>query len=295
MKRWWQESLSESIGLPAGYTKVSVLIIKWEEQLDQLQVDAEVQALREVFEVDFAYETRVLALGPKNPQMQLLNGVTGFIVEKDGRNNLMIIYYAGHGVFHKNQQTLGLIANKVFWNEAEKFLVRDAASDVLSIMDCCYSSNLVRSSGTTNRAFEMLSASGMDRVTEEPGETSFTTALVKSLRKLVLYFSGCSFSTRDLVEDIQKQRVTNPPALWRRITGSNRHIQLHPFGSQKSLDQPPVPRNHCGLLTLRFELLQNELSREHIQELATLLPKTFDYCKLPLRHIQWLDFTSNQP
>ncbi|EKG22379.1 hypothetical protein MPH_00276 [Macrophomina phaseolina MS6] len=230
MKRWWQESLSESIGLPEGYTKVSVLIIKWEEQLDQLQVDAEVQALREVFEVDFAYETRVLALGPKNPQMQLLNGVTGFIVEKDGRNNLMIIYYAGHGVFHKNrgllelspsneEQTLGLIANKVFWNEAEKFLVRDAASDVLSIMDCCYSSNLVRSSGTTNRAFEMLSASGMDRVTEEPGETSFTTALVKSLRKLVLYSSGCSFSTRDLVEDIQKQRVTNPPALWRRITG----------------------------------------------------------------------------
>lgn len=50
MKRWWQESLSESIGLPAGYTKVSVLIIKWEEQLDQLQVDAEVSRVRNQME-----------------------------------------------------------------------------------------------------------------------------------------------------------------------------------------------------------------------------------------------------
>lgn len=42
MQGWWDQSISKNMGLPDGYQHVSVLLIKWHDEIDQLEVAQEV-------------------------------------------------------------------------------------------------------------------------------------------------------------------------------------------------------------------------------------------------------------
>lgn len=42
MQGWWDQSIRKYLGLPDGYQKVSVLLIKWDDEIDQLKVKQEV-------------------------------------------------------------------------------------------------------------------------------------------------------------------------------------------------------------------------------------------------------------
>ena len=54
-----------------------------------------------MFDKSFNYTTTVAELHNKyHPQLQLCNAVNNFIKEHDGKNNLLIIYYNGHGKLH---------------------------------------------------------------------------------------------------------------------------------------------------------------------------------------------------
>ena len=39
---WWNEAIAKNMNLPEGYEQVSVLIIKWADELDELKTKAEV-------------------------------------------------------------------------------------------------------------------------------------------------------------------------------------------------------------------------------------------------------------
>jgi len=41
-KNWWAEAIAENMDLADGYTKVAVLLIKWEDGLDELMTGDEV-------------------------------------------------------------------------------------------------------------------------------------------------------------------------------------------------------------------------------------------------------------
>jgi hypothetical protein len=41
-KNWWAEAIAENMDLADGYTKVAVLLIKWEDHLDELRTADEV-------------------------------------------------------------------------------------------------------------------------------------------------------------------------------------------------------------------------------------------------------------
>ena len=41
-KNWWAEAIAENMDLADGYTKVAVLLIKWEDGLDELMTGEEV-------------------------------------------------------------------------------------------------------------------------------------------------------------------------------------------------------------------------------------------------------------
>ncbi|KAL1626831.1 hypothetical protein SLS56_006647 [Neofusicoccum ribis] len=230
MQAHWVHFISKNMELRDGYFKVSVLIIKWADGLDQLQVNKECQELEDLFENTFKYETETLALGgSERTQLQLISGIGNFAHKSGGEDNLLIVYYAGHGVYHKDKHLLEFFPstneprsnfNNVYWNPAERLLIDEVEADVLSIMDCCFSSDLVRNVVETGRTFEMLSASGVGQVTPAPGEKSFTRALIKCLKTLESGSVGGSFTTRDVIEQIQKERPLTPPALWRRIPGS---------------------------------------------------------------------------
>lgn len=43
MQNWWAEAIARNMDLPEGYSHVAVLIIKWEDELDELKTGDEVR------------------------------------------------------------------------------------------------------------------------------------------------------------------------------------------------------------------------------------------------------------
>ncbi|KAL1639171.1 hypothetical protein SLS58_008139 [Diplodia intermedia] len=308
MQRWWDESVSKNLGVHNGYKQTFVLFVKWDEELDQLRVGKEIAELREVFEERFNFTTKTVELGIKKAQTQLEHAILNMLVEYDDPHNLLIIYYAGHGLFHlatKRLQLVGTDADsvrgvavpKVVWHDAEKHLTKSScSSDILSIMDCCFASDMMRSLGENSRVYELLAASHIGKVTEEPGDNSFTRALIDSLNHLLDSSNGDgAFDTHQLYEEINRRRSDNPAGLWRRLPGNSRHIllspqRLGPEGEHHDAKPSPGQEPPKGLLSLQFVLGVNELSAETIEELTRHLPNCFHSCRAPVRNIKWLGF-----
>jgi len=179
---------------------------------------------------------------------------------------------------------------KVNWNRAERFLIDDVESDVLTIMDCCYASDLLRNVPEVGRTFEMLAASHIGETTPQPGEDSFTRCVIQHLKQLAVESSHSFFTTRDILERLQRDRPDQAPALWRRISGNSRHIRLSRL---KPLCDRPPKRNselshHERFLTLGFALKNEALCQKHIEHLTRTLPQVFRDAGAPLVDIKWL-------
>ena len=43
MQMWWDEAIGRNMDLPDGYARVAVLLVKWDDELDELQTSAEVR------------------------------------------------------------------------------------------------------------------------------------------------------------------------------------------------------------------------------------------------------------
>jgi hypothetical protein len=54
-----------------------------------------------VFEKIFKYEVTELQLKAKNPQLQMEMEMMNWIYNHDSPDNLLVVYYAGHGVYDK--------------------------------------------------------------------------------------------------------------------------------------------------------------------------------------------------
>lgn len=111
--------------------------------------------------------------------------MSAFIQEHDGPNNLLIVYYTGHGLYRENDKYLELTASlkpmikrgfsqeaRCNWNKIQEILQDDdVESDVLTILDTCYASNLTKSGKEDTRTFELLSACAIDSTTAAPGDS----------------------------------------------------------------------------------------------------------------------------
>ena len=86
---------------PILYKEVEVLLLCWHGSCSDMNTEVEVEALKAVFEMQFGYNTTVEYLNTwhkTNLQMHITSKVAMFLDARDERNNLLIIYYAGHGV-----------------------------------------------------------------------------------------------------------------------------------------------------------------------------------------------------
>lgn len=164
-------------------------------------------------------------------------------------------------------------------------------------MDCCFASDINRSYGENSRVCELLAASHIGRTTEQPGDNSFTRALIDSLNYLLASDSGDgAFDTHQLHQEINRRRTDNPSGLWRRLPGNSRHILISPQRlGPVGMDQGTKPSEHQeqpkGLLSLQFVLGVNELNENTIEELTRHLPNCFNSCRAPVRNIKWLGFS----
>ncbi|KAF2658096.1 hypothetical protein K491DRAFT_676707 [Lophiostoma macrostomum CBS 122681] len=307
MQIWWDEAIAKNMNLPDGYSKVAVLIIKWQDELDDLKTRQEAEELDAIFRNTFHYACQTVELNVKSkPQHQMNSHISAFVNRYDGPNNLMIVYYTGHGVFREDTKTLEIrgstdliqergIQNeaRANWNKAEDALISDdIEGDVLTILDTCYSSNIAKAGNEDTRTFELLSACSYDTTTAKPGPLSFTRALIDAMKELVKEHNGGSFTTFHLNQRIliNPNRRDTPSQLWHRLKHHERHIRLAPLKPRKDREHKPSFTHPArGYLTLRFAVRDESLNREQIEYLTKNLSQAFNNKALiGLKRIDWI-------
>jgi len=101
----WDESMKGVGGVGLPHRNCAVLLISWEEKLDDLHTGDEVEALGAVFRNLFRYTVvkKQLVAGKQEPHIQVQKILVDFVYEYDDENTLLIVYYAGHGVPGKQE------------------------------------------------------------------------------------------------------------------------------------------------------------------------------------------------
>jgi hypothetical protein len=348
MRTWWNNAIARhldtrNVDTPEDYFLVAVLIIKWSDELDELSTAKEVcclavpspcifcmyasvvialltvpqlQEVNDLFRDRFHFRTEIVELDIRSkPQHQLNQRVTRFVESSDSPNNLLIVYYSGHGVYMDLENYLQMRASMTRgygsdliqdahanWNKVEEILrSEDVEADVLAIMDTCYSSDLtqrrpiasypapgaVRSD--QSRLFEVMSACGIDETTASPGPYSFTRALIDSLKIHLAENGDNPISTYQLVQRMNmKSRLDTSSHFWPRVP-DNRHILLKPIKSAQVQRYEKFRARVGGRLTLDFDLRDRYLNREQIEFLARALGTAVGNKRLVgLRSINWV-------
>ena len=108
----WDQAMCNELGLPEGYAHVSVLLIKWRREIDQLKTEKEVASLETLFKESLGFQTKVFDLSESctcshvtcscTPQQRLDRRISTFLRKWDSPHTLSIIYYTGHGTHHDN-------------------------------------------------------------------------------------------------------------------------------------------------------------------------------------------------
>ncbi|KAF2732832.1 hypothetical protein EJ04DRAFT_303169 [Polyplosphaeria fusca] len=303
MQSWWDSEITKAMDLPDGYQHVAVLLIKWTDELDELDTREEAEELEAVFRDQFHYATKIVELNVSSkPQLQLNSFIADFVQKNDGPNTLMIIYYTGHGKWQMNQEYLELIANitptsryynkdaSANWNKIEQTLRSDdIEGDILTILDTCYSSNLAKSGTEDTRTFELLSACTPDATTSKPGPHSFTRALISALRELLAKHGAFSTFFLNQCINTNPSRREQQSQLWFRLHNHERNIRLTPLTPELQRNKGkkvwPQPK---GYLTLRLGLNADQLREEQIKLLTRNVARVFNNGKSLVRKIDWL-------
>ncbi|ORY09510.1 hypothetical protein BCR34DRAFT_568276 [Clohesyomyces aquaticus] len=306
---WFQKKANDSLNIPNGYLKVAVLLIRWDDGIDEFKDghNQEIRNLRDLFKDRFHYDCEIAKLeNCRNPQVDLNCEILQHIRKHDGPNNLLVIYYTGHGRIlqehdgsrlellgtrksEQNQDTHEPIA---FWDAAEAPLKDLAEGDVLSILDCCFASSAaMKGRAEEVRTYQLLAASTAEGYTPQPGRNSFTAALIESLKELLDDNADQNFSVTKLVENINRKRRKHPSFVWDRLKRYRRNVNLAPLDTRPYHErigpfQDGEPEK--ASLSIRFSLKDNDLSREQIEDLAKYLPQACKKSKVPVRQIDWV-------
>jgi hypothetical protein len=77
-------------------------LIRWED--DDLDVQTEVDELFNIFEDCYNFTTEVLKIPSRSAHLQLMLMVAEFVEDYDSSENLIIVYYGGHGSINNARQ-----------------------------------------------------------------------------------------------------------------------------------------------------------------------------------------------
>jgi hypothetical protein len=190
----------------------------------------------------------------------------------------------------------------VVWGEAE-MIIKRTQGDVLVIFDCCHAGVLAKKTRSiSDRNFEFLAACGSDGLTEMPGENSFTSALIWSLKALVK--SKPSFTTQQLLKKINSEAPNFPRHQHALIeergeddTACVRKLVLAPLPKPGEKDERELPPENekpkaqiKHYLDLRF-FYDTPPTEVEIRRLAQTLKEMIETDRLTARNIGLLKMT----
>ncbi|KAE8445757.1 hypothetical protein EG329_012815 [Mollisiaceae sp. DMI_Dod_QoI] len=162
------------------YAKVHACLIRWAEDKT---VQPELERLYDVFKNVYGFEVEDWTIPTINSHRKLMGKALDFIEEFDARDNLFVVYYAGHGTINENRQSVWCCTRdpkyaSVDWSSIQS-LFDDALSDVLILLDCCAAASSINTSG--NGINETIAACGFEGIAPPPGPHSFTNTLIEVL------------------------------------------------------------------------------------------------------------------
>jgi hypothetical protein len=80
---------------------VYVLLLRWKE--DDLNVDIELKCLAKVFQA-YKFTTETFLIPSMNSQRELTKRVVSFLEHYDREDELLVVYYGGHGTINQARQ-----------------------------------------------------------------------------------------------------------------------------------------------------------------------------------------------
>jgi hypothetical protein len=86
------------------YSRVYVLIFKWKAEDPKLPVSYEIAELREVLDKIYHYDIEVFEIPEKQSHARVSEKINTFVaINDDSKDDLKIVYYAGHGRLSKTR------------------------------------------------------------------------------------------------------------------------------------------------------------------------------------------------
>ncbi|KAK7918081.1 hypothetical protein PG985_009955 [Apiospora marii] len=318
LKALWDGEMGTLRSQYIPYSKVSVLLLSWHKDIDDLNTEEEVIALDTLFKERFKFETNRVVLTNDSEtlaQNQLNFQLAKFVNEKDGMNTLLIVYYAGHGFSEygmpgNDREILKLTPSttmprenitdphEVVWDSADA-LIRKTRADVLVIFDCCHAGELERGVRAYNnhRAFEYLAATSANSTTKAPGPRSFTSALIWSLEHLLEKHTY--FSTQELVRTIHIDAPNFPddqcPRLSEGLRPTMRKIMIAPLTEEskekaaeanQAVAADNLMKRRTRDLLLRFNF-DGDITESMIQVLASQLKQLIQRGDIQAKAVSW--------
>ena len=224
------------------YDRVLVLLVYWEES-DVPSLNEAALELKALFEYDYGFEvdTHVLKNGNGETNREIHREFSKKLnqtieaIDSEEKNNLFILYYAGHGAMLKRKgkpdervwQPEESSSSHLPWKEFQRDL-RKICSDILFLFDCCYASGMIDDDEEWERRCEILCASGAREKASATRKRSFTRAIVQELSKRknvegrhVLWFHTLLTST----EICDLYGLSQTP-VWRRYSSSKHQSSI---------------------------------------------------------------------
>ncbi|KAH7072410.1 hypothetical protein FB567DRAFT_454441 [Paraphoma chrysanthemicola] len=287
---------NDKLGIPNGYKKVEVLLLRWDESIDEFpETGGEIDRLRNIFENKFNYGCKVESIrNLHDPQIDLHDlRLSAYVAKRIVDEETRLTMTSIESVNMNSPQP-----PTAFWEEAEKPLRNHASADVLAILDCCFASTAaLKGHNNQTRAYHLLAAASAEGYTNGPGPTSFTTALCDSLEELLDESSGQPFPLVKLWE-----RINTKPGQgslpWDRLerhkkTFGNIELgRLEPDAKRLQSFQNTEPEQSS--LMLRFSLKQNDLNNAQISKLAVSLPAAYKDAGIEVRRMDWIRFEQRE-
>ncbi|ORY09325.1 hypothetical protein BCR34DRAFT_589428 [Clohesyomyces aquaticus] len=240
---------------PVKHDQAFVLLLCWEDELDDLNIKSEFDELEEFFDQEYGFKVERQKLGREKADHQLNQFLSTFMFQYDDKDRLLIIYYGGHGVYQNNanDQYKGIamqasttqdVKNRLVWSKAEHSITNSRA-DVLVIFDCCQAGSF---GGWKVRAnlphFEYIAACGPDEPAALPGPNSFTSAFMWALKDFKDK-EDCPFRSVELVDKIKTKLKGQTPELQVRDRHAiGEHVWITPLNVHTPTKQRAAQGEH---------------------------------------------------
>ena len=155
---------------------------------DDLGTEAEINDLDQIFRDLYNYKTQRYLIPSHNSANRLENALINFRRSHDHEDNLLILYYGGHGTLEPyHDWPIRSIWNakqgggaSLVWSDLQGVLQR-AAADVVFVLDCCFAAPDSRGGAG---AKEGLWACNSQVTTMTVNNNSFTRNLIEELKSL---------------------------------------------------------------------------------------------------------------